>query len=112
MIKYIDADKLLEWVDSHLSEEDDGFPKASYLYVQGAERALNEMKDKIQELTIEFDDQGWCWDMDKADKEEKNLLLIGCRDPFIMITCILETQVKGYNAIAWRPLPNIPEVKK
>ena len=73
--------------------------------------SLESLNDFISENAIEFDNDGWCWDMEKAQK---------CRvfgwDGNDLKICRVQRDIEGNycsasyykRLIAWRPLSAIP----
>ena len=112
----IDADALLEWVEGNTKI----FPTS----LSGGNKIIEilsgyDLKNKIHNLSIEFDDDGWCWDMEKAPKD--GALFWGyspSKNNYFMTS--YDDEIKGWDPIydgtcdftGWYPLPNIPQKKE
>lgn len=114
MTKLIDTDALLRWCRTKMNY---GFnnldPEAAYKYVP-----YGSLIEKIQSLAIEFDDDGWCWDITKAPKERAFL----CRSEnefYVINYGKCEIEGLGFYDIygskieptVWRYIPPLPKDK-
>ena len=117
--KLIDANVLLEWV-----EKNKEYGELAGVWESDIVHA-DDIVEKIQSLAIDFDDQGWCWDVDKikkyclidilAEDEHGNRVRVCSvtadeNDFIIHQECKFLSEYPYNNkVIAWRHIPSIPQ---
>ena len=127
MKRMIPVDDLEKWI-----EEENYYISRQPLQIQSIRKGIYDpLRQKIKSMDIEFDDDGWCHDLDKMPKDEEVLVFDGIsvftalKDVFLDRTnyyasvdsevpyCgYCENSFREFTPKAWRPLPDFPEVKK
>lgn len=131
MKRMIPVDDLEKWI-----EEENYYISRQPLQIQSIRKGIYDpLRQKIKSMAIEFDDDGWCHDLDKMPKDAEVLVFDGisvftalkyvyrvgsgyCTNYYASVDyeipyCgVCEHSFREFTPKAWRPLPDFPEVKK
>ena len=127
MKRMIPVDDLEKWI-----EEENYYISRQPLQIQSIRKGIYDpLRQKIKSMAIEFDDDGWCHDLDKMPKDAEVLVFDGISvftalkdvfpDPTNYYASVdsevpycgyCENSFREFTPKAWRPLPDFPEVKK
>lgn len=67
MTKYVEAEKLIEWV-----QEKTHYIRRMTPNLQDKFRGIFSGLEALVEDAIQFDADGWCWDMEKCPRSDEN----------------------------------------
>lgn len=133
MKRMIPVDDLEKWI-----EEENYYISRQPLQIQSIRKGIYDpLRQKIKSMAIEFDDDGWCHDLDKMPKDAEVLVFDGISvftalkyvypvgrgrgystnyyasvDSEVPYCGYCEHSFREFTPKAWRPLPDFPEVKK
>lgn len=108
MTKYVEAEKMIEFLEGQGNTDED----CTISRIWNVHRC--RVLDFVYKECIEFDDDGWCWDMSKAPKDK--VIDLCCNGERVADCEWLSSRNVwvcpfGHveKPIAWRPIPPMPK---